>query len=44
MIDAWRFNGKPSSNGQTLKRRYLTYTEIANGGKITFYMDDKPNR
>ena len=31
-------------NGQTLKRRYLTYAEIVNGGKIIFYMDDKPNR
>jgi predicted alpha-1,2-mannosidase len=29
-------------NGQTLKRPYLTYAEITNGGTITFYMDDKP--
>lgn len=29
-------------NGQTLKRPYLTYAEITDGGKITFYMDDKP--
>ena len=31
-------------NGQTLKRTYLTYAEIINGGKIVFYMDDKPNK
>ena len=31
-------------NGQTLKRPYLTYSEITNGGKITFYMDDKPSK
>ena len=30
-------------NGQTLKRRYLTYAEITNGGKIVFYMTDKPS-
>ena len=29
-------------NGQTLKKPYLTYSEIMNGGKLTFYMDDKP--
>ena len=28
-------------NGQTLKRHYLTHAEIMNGGKITFYMNDK---
>jgi predicted alpha-1,2-mannosidase len=31
-------------NGQTLKRPYLTYSEITNGGRITFYMEDKPNK
>ena len=30
-------------NGETLKRNYLTYKEITGGGKIVFYMDDKPN-
>lgn len=29
-------------NGQNLKRNYLTHAEIMNGGKITFYMCDKP--
>jgi putative alpha-1,2-mannosidase len=29
-------------NGQTLRRNYLTHAEIMNGGKIVFYMDDKP--
>jgi predicted alpha-1,2-mannosidase len=29
-------------NGQTLKRSYLTHAEIMNGGKIIFYMSDKP--
>ena len=31
-------------NGQTLKRNYLTHTEIMNGGKIVFQMDDKPSK
>ncbi|MGC2237574.1 MAG: GH92 family glycosyl hydrolase [Pyrinomonadaceae bacterium] len=29
-------------NGQTLNRNYLTHAEIMNGGRITFYMSDKP--
>ncbi|MET0754339.1 MAG: GH92 family glycosyl hydrolase [Pyrinomonadaceae bacterium] len=29
-------------NGQTLNRNYLTHSEIINGGKITFYMSEKP--
>jgi len=29
-------------NGQTLKRPYLTYAEIENGGKLMFYMDGSP--
>jgi len=29
-------------NGQTLKRSFLTHAEIMNGGKIIFYMSDKP--
>ena len=28
-------------NGQTLNRRYLTYADITNGGKLVFFMDDK---
>lgn len=31
-------------NGNTLKRNYLTNAEIMGGGKITFYMDDKPSK
>ncbi|MEO7673930.1 MAG: GH92 family glycosyl hydrolase [Pyrinomonadaceae bacterium] len=31
-------------NGQTLKRNYLTHPEIMSGGKVIFYMTDKPNR
>ena len=29
-------------NGQTLNRNYLTHAEIIGGGRITFYMSDKP--
>jgi predicted alpha-1,2-mannosidase len=29
-------------NGQTLSRNHLTHAEIMNGGKITFFMSDKP--
>ncbi|CAN5222959.1 GH92 family glycosyl hydrolase [soil metagenome] len=29
-------------NGKELKRNYLTYSEIMNGGKITFLMSGKP--
>jgi predicted alpha-1,2-mannosidase len=31
-------------NGQTLKRNYITHAEIMNGGRIVFYMDDKPSK
>ncbi|MGH9818977.1 MAG: GH92 family glycosyl hydrolase, partial [Pyrinomonadaceae bacterium] len=30
-------------NGQPLNRHYLTYSEIANGGKIVFFMSDRAN-
>lgn len=29
-------------NGRLLVRRYITHAEIMNGGKLTFYMSDKP--
>ena len=29
-------------NGQPLNRRYITHAEIMNGGKLTFYMSEKP--
>lgn len=29
-------------NGRKLDRRYLTYSDIMNGGRIVFFMDDKP--
>jgi predicted alpha-1,2-mannosidase len=29
-------------NGKTLNRAYLTHAEITNGGRIVFYMSDKP--
>ena len=35
---------KVTVNGQTLKRTYLTYSEITGGGKIVFYMDDRPSK
>ena len=35
---------KVTLNGETIKQSYLTYAQIAAGGKIVFYMDDKPNR
>ena len=31
-------------NGKQIDRAYLTHAEIINGGKITFYMSDKPKR
>jgi predicted alpha-1,2-mannosidase len=31
-------------NGQPLNRLYITHDEIMAGGKITFYMSDKPNK
>ena len=33
---------KVEVNGKALNRNYLTGAEIMNGGKITFYMSDKP--
>ena len=30
-------------NGRTLDHNYVTYDEIVNGGKMVFYMADKPN-
>ena len=29
-------------NGKSINRNYLTHAEIMNGGKITFFMSDKP--
>ncbi len=29
-------------NGKLIKRNHLTHAEIVNGGRITFYMSDKP--
>lgn len=29
-------------NGKEINRKYLTHAEIMNGGKITFFMSDKP--
>lgn len=31
-------------NGQTLKRNYITHSEIMGGSKIIFFMDNNPNR
>jgi predicted alpha-1,2-mannosidase len=31
-------------NGKELNRNYLTHAEITGGGKITFYMSDKPKK
>ncbi|MEN7547248.1 GH92 family glycosyl hydrolase [Rapidithrix thailandica] len=31
-------------NGKTLNRHYLTHSEIANGGKLTFYMSARPKK
>jgi putative alpha-1,2-mannosidase len=28
--------------GQTLKRNYITHGEIMSGGKLMFYMSEKP--
>ncbi len=33
---------KVELNGKVLKRRYITHSDIQNGGKLTFYMADKP--
>ena len=35
---------KVEVNGKVLARTYLTYSEISGGGKIVFYMSDKPNK
>ena len=31
-------------NGKPLDRRYITHAEIMNGGKLSFYMSDKPKK
>ena len=31
-------------NGKEVKNRYLTHSEIMNGGKLTYYMSSKPNK
>ncbi|MBT33036.1 MAG: sugar hydrolase [Thalassobius sp.] len=31
-------------NGKAIDRRYLTHSEITNGGKLTFYMSSKPKK
>ena len=33
---------KVTLNGRELDRDFLTYADITNGGKIVFYMADKP--
>jgi putative alpha-1,2-mannosidase len=38
------FVKKVEVNGRILNRRYLTNAEIMNGGRIVFYMADKPNK
>ncbi len=35
---------KVTLNGKTIKESYLTYAQLAQGGKIVFYMDDKPDK
>jgi putative alpha-1,2-mannosidase len=35
---------KVTVNGKPLDRRYLTYSEITAGGKMIFFMDDKPSK
>ena len=35
---------KVTIDGRTVKRSYLTYAEITGGGKIVFFMDDKPSK
>ena len=32
---------KVELNGRKLDRRYITYADITNGGKLVFFMDDK---
>jgi predicted alpha-1,2-mannosidase len=34
---------KVELNGKKLERRYLTYADITLGGRIVFYMSDRPN-
>jgi putative alpha-1,2-mannosidase len=31
-------------NGKRIERNYITYPEISSGGRLVFYMDDRPNR
>ena len=33
---------KVELNGHVLGRRYLTYEEIASGGKLVYFMADRP--
>jgi predicted alpha-1,2-mannosidase len=35
---------KMELNGKPVNRTYLTHTEIMDGGKLTFYMGNKPNK
>jgi len=34
---------KVTLNGRELKREYLTFADLTNGGKIVFFMSDRPN-
>ncbi|WP_299825963.1 GH92 family glycosyl hydrolase [uncultured Pontibacter sp.] len=38
------FIQKLELNGRAINRTYITHDEIVSGGKITFYMDSKPNK
>jgi putative alpha-1,2-mannosidase len=35
---------KMELNGKPLNRHYLTHSELASGGELTFYMGAKPNK
>jgi predicted alpha-1,2-mannosidase len=35
---------KVELNGKPFDRNFITYNEIVGGGKLVFYMDDRPNR
>ena len=35
---------KVELNGKRIDRKFITYNEILAGGKLVFFMDDKPNR
>jgi predicted alpha-1,2-mannosidase len=34
---------KVTLNGRELKREYLTFADLTNGGKIVFFLSDRPN-